>query len=386
MKTFKILSIDGGGLKGIYSLHVLQSIEQKYCKNEDERLSDYFDMFCGTSTGGIIALGLANRMKTQELIDLYENNSALIFPKQIKLCNKISTIGLGLVSSGLIFGLMKLKPKMYRIMTSTICGILISSIPCLIDHYPKIRGYKYESDSIADIAIQYFGNKTLYDLNNLVCIPSYKIETGSNVVFKFPHKEGQLVRDKNISLKDVILSTTCAPTYFPVYKINSNTLSGSFVDGGIWANNPAIVGIVESLQYFVGKDKMYEKYDVLSIGNIKYNSNCIITDKNKKSFWNVFNTENLINIIFDSNDKSIDYYCCVLTKSTNGNYTRIESTNISHKISEQCSLDDSNPQILEQYASYGKEDGMNIVTPLNKQNKDIDRFFTNKKTYIIQKE
>ena len=58
-KTFKILSIDGGGIKGLYSAIILEHLEEEFCKKQGYSISDYFDMICGTSTGGLIALALS---------------------------------------------------------------------------------------------------------------------------------------------------------------------------------------------------------------------------------------------------------------------------------------------------------------------------------------
>ncbi len=80
-KTFKILSIDGGGIKGLYSARVLQKIEQKY----NCHLADYFDMICGTSTGGLIALALSLKKKTKDIADFYAANGSEIFPYTSKL-------------------------------------------------------------------------------------------------------------------------------------------------------------------------------------------------------------------------------------------------------------------------------------------------------------
>jgi patatin-like phospholipase/acyl hydrolase len=66
-KAFKILSIDGGGIKGLYSASVLARLEEK----ASVKSGDCFDMICGTSTGGLIALGLANGMAADDLVSLY---------------------------------------------------------------------------------------------------------------------------------------------------------------------------------------------------------------------------------------------------------------------------------------------------------------------------
>ena len=76
-KIFKILSIDGGGIKGLYSARILDKFEKKFnCKT-----SDYFDMICGTSTGGLIALAITSLISAENICNFYEQKGELIFPK-----------------------------------------------------------------------------------------------------------------------------------------------------------------------------------------------------------------------------------------------------------------------------------------------------------------
>ena len=384
-KPFKILSIDGGGLKGIYSLQVLKVIEDKYCKLQGTTLSDHFDMFCGTSTGGIIALGLANKMKVDQIIKIYDDNATKIFPLPFKFNNMYSAVGTGVLGTGISYLLKR------NLCCSLFVGLATSFLPKLINGglstYRQTRGYKYDSHSIENIANEHFGNMKMNELHNLVCIPSYEIGTASNRVFKFPHKKGSLERDNNVTVKDAIMSTTCAPTYFPVHKISTGgLLGGYFTDGGIWANNPSLVGIVEALQYFVGKDKQYEKYEILSIGNISYNNNPIPESEfRRKYFWNIFNFPVLIDIIFDSNSKSTSHFCNIISKSNDCFYKRLECKNFSHKFSGKCELDSSDSDILEHYKSHGNTDGYNFTTEQNAEYTDIGRFFKDKKTYDVTK-
>src|SRR5947209_8122081 len=80
----KLLAIDGGGIRGVLSLQILQSIEKLLIQESgrhDYRLADYFDYVAGTSTGGIIAAGIAIGMSVQEILDFYLNNGAAMFDK-----------------------------------------------------------------------------------------------------------------------------------------------------------------------------------------------------------------------------------------------------------------------------------------------------------------
>src|SRR5436190_18851630 len=80
----KLLAIDGGGIRGVLSLKILGRIEElliKESKRPDYRLADYFDYVAGTSTGGIIAAGIALGMSVKEILDFYLNNGAAMFDK-----------------------------------------------------------------------------------------------------------------------------------------------------------------------------------------------------------------------------------------------------------------------------------------------------------------
>ena len=75
-KTFKILSVDGGGIKGLYSSTILEHFEEKYnCS-----ISDHFDMLCGTSTGGLIALALSLGIPAKKISEFYKEKGGVIFP------------------------------------------------------------------------------------------------------------------------------------------------------------------------------------------------------------------------------------------------------------------------------------------------------------------
>jgi len=80
----KLLALDGGGIRGVLSLHILGRIEElliKESKRPDYRLADYFDYVAGTSTGGIIAAGIALGMSVAEILDFYVKNGAAMFDK-----------------------------------------------------------------------------------------------------------------------------------------------------------------------------------------------------------------------------------------------------------------------------------------------------------------
>lgn len=217
-KVFKILSIDGGGIKGIYSATILNEFENKYGK-----IGDYFDLVCGTSTGALIALGIASGKSMQEILDFYHKDGPKIFKKN------------NLLSSSYLF----------------LKQLFIKS--------------KYSNKKLRESLEKIFDDKELKDSNNYLCIPTTNITNSLGVVFKTPHAS-DIQRDKNRTMVEVGLATSAAPTFFQSVSIKDKF--SALVDGGIWSNNPSLIGAIEAITYFVGKDKEYSKFSILSIGNL----------------------------------------------------------------------------------------------------------------------
>jgi patatin-like phospholipase/acyl hydrolase len=218
----KILSIDGGGIKGLYSAAFLANLEERFGK----QVADCFDLIAGTSTGGILALALAAKIPAQKIVDFYKDWGPKIFPYRFKLLYTIRS---------LIF-------SKYNNKTLT---------EAFKDVFKELR------------------MKDIYDDNSKValCIPSINAIAGSPCVFKTQHHPN-LIRDKDHFLWQIALATSAAPTFLPLAKIEvpNSSASNLFVDGGLWANNPSLVALTEALAY--KKVRMEDIY-LVSIGNIK---------------------------------------------------------------------------------------------------------------------
>lgn len=345
-KKFKILTISGGGVKGIYSLYVLKQIEEKYCNLEKgETLSDYFDMICGTSTGGIIALGIASGLTVSKITELYEKNASIIFPNW-QSSNWLSRW----------------------------------VMPC-VNKLHQILGDKYTNDDLIKLLHEFFHDTTLGQSKNLVCIPTYELQTSTNVVFKFPHKEGGINRDKNIPMVTAAMATSAAPTYLPVYHYEGDTISGYFVDGGIYSNDVLMVGIIEAVEYFVGPGKQYDSMDILTVGNIKLSDG--ESPNNIDTYWNLLNINKLIDIIFRSNSNCTEHYADVLCRYMKSTNTRIECTDYPIEDAHDVALDNSNPKFIDSLKMFGNKDGIEYIDPTSERGSvaNIKRFFSNKKTY-----
>jgi len=190
-KRFQILSLDGGGIKGIFTAALLAKIEEDL----QTEISKHFDLIVGTSTGGIIALGLGLGMRPRELVEFYVNKGPKIFRN--------------------LLGLNGIKHWFYR---------------------------KYPNTSLQTALKDCFGNRLLGDSKKRLVIPSYNLGEDDVYLFKTPHHP-RLKRDFQVPVWKVGLATSAAPTYFPAFEgVDSMRL----IDGGVWANNPTMIGIIEA--------------------------------------------------------------------------------------------------------------------------------------------
>lgn len=204
--SFKILAIDGGGMRGLYAAYLLKRIHEEL----NVIFSEYFDLIIGTSTGSIIAGAIAVDYPIEKIVLLYEVEGRKIFSSN---------------------------------------GFSLSGF------YKS----KYSKRYLEIILNKALGNKTLSDVKKTrLIIPATDIANGQVFVFKSSYLD-EFVRDKNTKIVDAILSSCSAPTYFDPNRVDNYLLA----DGGLWANNPALVGLTEA----IGKLKI-DKDDVsiLSIG------------------------------------------------------------------------------------------------------------------------
>lgn len=224
-RLFRILSLDGGGIRGMLSAHILAALEKKLNERWQEkhpgktldkplRLANFFDMVAGTSTGGILSCALLTPnpndpgrplFSAEEAIDLYRDNGKLIFAKN-----------------------------------------LAGRIPLL----PAFRWSKYTGQSIESILQSRFGDARLSDLLLPCLITSYDIEK-RRAIFFTSHDARDKGEMYDYYLRDVARCTSAAPTYFPPRQIESlGGLKASAIDGGLFANNPTMCAVIEAIKLF----------------------------------------------------------------------------------------------------------------------------------------
>lgn len=243
---FKILTIDGGGILGIYPASLMRCIEEKI----DGKIFEFFDLIVGNSTGGLIALSLALGKSTKEIESIYLNHGKDIFKRNL-------------------FG---------------ICGIC----------KPVFSNRK-----LISIVKEFLGDSLISDCKTRICIPASDVTNQKPVVFKTSHSDQYFV-DKNIEAWKIAISTSAAPTFFPAYELEDDMRKGIFVDGGIWANNPALIGFAEAQK--LGEKS--ENIKLLSIGTGR--SSKYYSDKKKKANSIISWKLDLIPYVFDIQSLSVD--------------------------------------------------------------------------------
>ncbi|MCH7398093.1 patatin-like phospholipase family protein [Belliella sp. DSM 107340] len=239
MKQVTILSIDGGGIRGIIPGTILQLIEEKIqekTQNPQTRLVDFIDFVAGTSTGGILGCAMLvpdpidptrPRYKMEEVVNLYHENGASIFSKS--LGHKLKSV----------FGL---------------------------------RDEKYPNTNLKNALQKYFGSVYLSELLKPSLFTAYDIESRKAKFFK----HGYACNDETYDfyVKDVALATASAPTYFEVALVQSRFGSKyPLIDGGVFANNPAMCAYAEARKCTFGNISNPTSKDMLLLslgtGNVK---------------------------------------------------------------------------------------------------------------------
>ncbi|HZV71118.1 MAG TPA: patatin-like phospholipase family protein [Saprospiraceae bacterium] len=245
----RILSLDGGGIRGVLTLGFLERMEEMLAKENNDpdfRLCNYFDLIGGTSTGSIIATGLAIGMKASEIKHKY-----------FELGNKI-------------FGH---KTGFFQYL---------------------FKGVKYDNKPLELALKSYFGDITLGDTEKIrtgLCIFSKRAETFSTWAIH-NHPEGKFYQqNKDWPLWQVVMASAAAPTYFlPMFMKDSSGEQGAFIDGGIsMVNNPSFrLFLLASLNSYPFRWKLGKRNMLLvsiGTGNADNKSSYETYQKNNLMEW-----------------------------------------------------------------------------------------------------
>lgn len=198
----QVLSLAGGGYRGLFTASVLAALERSSARP----LGRCFELSAGTSIGGLLALAVAFEIPLAHVVSVFEERGPRIFPA---------------MPSGRIGRLRTFWDSVFR--------------------------SRFSAAPLREALVELFGATTrLGDAKHAVVIPAVNLTSGAPQIFKTPHDE-RWVRDLELSVVDIALATSAAPTFFPPAKVK-NTL---YADGGLFANSPDLVAWHEA-SHFLG--------------------------------------------------------------------------------------------------------------------------------------
>ncbi|XP_078156597.1 uncharacterized protein LOC144552491 [Carex rostrata] len=341
-----ILSIDGGGVRGLIPAAILAFLESKLQEldEEDARIAYYFDVISGTSTGGLVATMVAapnkqNRplFSAKDIISFYNENIPKIF------------LLIGLLAS--LFG-------------------------------PRYNG-QYLHNKIREL----LGETMLQDTVKEVIIPTFDINFLQPTIFST--NEAKSDASKDALLSDVCISTSAAPTYLPAHYFKTKDRFGksrsfNLVDGGVAANNPTLLAVnhvtkeivIQRGDYFPLKPVDYGKFLILSLGtgsakqDQKYKAEAAA--KWGLLSWLTYKGSNpLIDCFSQASADLVDIHASVLFQELHceKNYLRIQDDSLEGTV---ASLDNSSNENLLKLVQTGNELLKKPVSRVNLENGNIE--------------
>ncbi|CAM0117551.1 CBASS cGAMP-activated phospholipase [Rhabdochlamydiaceae symbiont of Dictyostelium giganteum] len=256
-KPYLILSIDGGGIRGIIPAQMLAHIERMVgC-----RIGSLFDCITGTSIGGVLALTLAlpdpqnpryPKKSARDMVHFFLNSGPAVF-------------------SNTTYERIK--------------GI------------EGVRGPKYSNESLKNLLTQEFGETRLSEAVTDVLVPSYDLAKGKPLIFC--HFKDDKTK-KSFLMRDVGLGTTAAPVYFPSHSIQDNGHSLNLIDGGMIANNPSFLAFMKAAGHIEpGRDIFILS---LGTGNATWKS---ISHEESKNFGAFQWLPMIFNLLFQTSEKML---------------------------------------------------------------------------------
>lgn len=211
---FQILALSGGGYLGLYTAKLLAELERQ----AGRPLAHCFDLICGTSIGGILALGLGAGVPAIDMLDAFRRRGPAIFSDRAK-------------------------PK---------------GMGSLLDLARSALSPKYDGLELRRTVEDLLGDRLLGASRTRLVIPAVNMTLGRIQMFKTPHTP-ELVIDHRLRMADVAMATSAAPTYFPLAEIEHSR----FADGGMAANAPDLCGLQEATCFLgVAADDVH----ILSLG------------------------------------------------------------------------------------------------------------------------
>lgn len=254
--TYHVLALSGGGYRSLYTATVLAELETMLGRP----IASHFDLICGTSAGGMLALGLAAEIPAQELKELFENEGSRIFG-----C---------------------------RTLLRRLLGFWVTA--------------KHDSAGLRDVLSERFQDSTIGELKHRVLVPAVNYSTGRGQFFKTPHHPS-FEFDHRMKIVDVAVATAAAPVYFPLARNDR----GVFADGGLVGNAPGLFGLHEVNTFLAPNQKA--RIRVLAIGTMTIGATVRGGASLDRGFgrWR----GGLFDLVISAQESSVDYMLRQLLKA-----------------------------------------------------------------------
>lgn len=218
-KPFRVLCLDGGGMRGAYQAAYLATfgdrVRNSLKRDQSLDIGSAFDLIVGTSTGGIVACGLAAGISLGDIQALYAQEGGKIFPMQWARPLPV----LGLLVKGLGIALRRGDKTLRETLTKAFGD-------CTVESVYRERGIAF-------------------------AVPTLDLNRHAAVVFKTQHLKRLNGRDNTRTLVDICMATSAAPILRSIAHLKEPGGTGAtatYVDGGLWANNPGLVGMMEAIE------------------------------------------------------------------------------------------------------------------------------------------
>ena len=273
---YRILSIDGGGIRGVIPALWLKQLEARL----DKPLHECFQLIIGTSTGSILAAGIAAGIRVEHLIALYENEGSKIFPPR---------------PSGREFALLE-----------------------------RFMRPKYEEEPLEDVLRKNFANPgsdliKLGELKTRCVIVAYDVFQRRPAIFR-----SWLPSHGALDLWSVVKGSCSAPTYFPAHILEIDGVQAALIDGGVVANNPASLGVAfaieanrkQDLSAFEAANDLF----VVSLGTGNLTKKISVEDA--RTSGTIQWAGRILDVVFDGTSAADDLVCEAILKPES--YVRLQ--------------------------------------------------------------
>jgi predicted acylesterase/phospholipase RssA len=255
MTTFRILSIDGGGIRGLIPAIWLAQLEDDL-REEGVSLSSCFDLICGTSTGSIIAASIATGISMHQIISIFDDDGPRIFKRT--------------------------KPI----------------LPRFIKHMHQA---KYDPSGLRAALQKELVNSQMHDASTNLCITTYDIENRKTLLIRSYDKS-----TKDVHIWEACLASSAAPTYFPPARIQIGKSRHILIDGGVVANNPSSLAIAEAIA-IKRKKSLTDDLDIqlISMGTGSSTRNLAPRGRGPKGWYDW--AEPILDVMFDGSSSIADH-------------------------------------------------------------------------------